>query len=1385
MRKKLLSAVLALTMTVSAIPSALAAKKDYSSESALANIYEWGGFDDEEAFQLVTYNSGKGNLETAGAKSGRGCAKVVTTHDYGSIQIPAPLVVGETYDISFDVKTDDAPSTMSLIFTFDDGGYYFISRAGSFNKEWTHFETSWTNTGINAANVQTSGKGKFSIRYGTGLERITYYLDNFSVTPRGDVPADYSSLKIASKTTEEQKPNLVSEPKEVMQVSFSDMKNHWAEDTVNTLATYGYLEGVGENRYDPYSDVTRAQFVKMIVDTYHLILPEYSSSFSDISGNEWFAGYVTAADKLGLLDPVFTAGSLFRPDQPITREEAASVAARTAAYKNAGKKADFSAFADDNAVSAWAKQAVKDAADYGLIKGYEDGSFQPLNHISRAEAAQILMRVAEISTRFNIYVDAQIGDDKQDGTKEAPLKTIYAAQKLVRKFNQNMTNDIQVFLKGTHYLDKTLELTNADSGSNGYSVIYTSWGEEKPLLTMGERFTGFTLHDAEKNIYRVYVGKGVQTRQAYFNGLKGIRARSICSLTNPEYLENAYYESDDTQLLNFEYPKEVELVYHQQWTNGRVMIDEVEDLGGGRVKVVPNRECFSTISDFINRRSIKDDSKFPSYLENAYELLDIPNEWYMNEHDGYMYYIPAPGEDMSTMELTVPVGEQMITAKGSSAKEPIHHITFDNIEFADTGWLAPTKDRYVRSAQNNMYSGNSILSVLPGSAVAVENAHYVNFINSKFTRMGIIALTLEKAIKYCNVIGNEFFDIAGSAVFLGSPADPYLPSDPDEYNEYNKVNNNYIHEIATDYQGSAAISTGYPRHSEINHNEIANTSYTGIHVGWGWALHADTGTAIYDLELGYNYIHEIQVDRIYDGGGIYTVCASSFESAENNNRIVGNYFENIRNAYASVYPDEGSTYWHIYNNVTDMRDVPKWEYNFASETSCDEFYWFMIHTGSIMYNTLENNYSTHPKIRYNSDNNVIRETYGYPDAEWPEEAQNIVDQAGIEPEYQKNFDLTGQRSFVARTRGYTVGKNETAKLDVKVLGSHLEEYPISDYDIQYYVSDPSLLTVDQDGTMRATGNGTGIVWVMAVADMGGRLQTKQFRVVAGDDVETLELNANALNMISGYTAKISAVAKTSSGQRLSISSDCMTFSSDDPSVVTVSENGTVTAVGAGTANIHVTAEYKGVTLEQDISVKIITYTQEDSLSLPYENAPAKFFTPSAWRGGGTASGNALSVSGSPNFFTAEPIKNKLIAFDMSINNPNSWPSLTLCAHDITMGSYQTDSTYLIGFKKEFIEMQRFNNGVRTMIFGDAEYTPVGGPGIPNVEGSKIFEYGKTYSVIVGALDEAEGTRIVLTINGKNVFDYLDTDENAIPSDGYIGIYNSGDFTFSPYTGRTE
>ena len=213
--------------------------------------------------------------------------------------------------------------------------------------------------------------------------------------------------------------------------------------------------------------------------------------------------------------------------------------------------------------------------------------------------------------------------------------------------------------------------------------------------------------------------------------------------------------------------------------------------------------------------------------------------------------------------------------------------------------------------------------------------------------------------------------------------------------------------------------------------------------------------------------------------------------------------------------------------------------------------------------------------------------------------------------------------------------------------------------------------------------------------------------------------------------------------------------------------------------MKITASDKGFTIEKEVPITVISLSQPDSLELPYQNAPSALFLTGSWTGTAKAKGNGIDVKGSPAYNLGIE-DGKLYAFDMVINSTTGWPSLALCASE-RMGNYADSNTYMIGFKGDHIEFQRFNMGVRTMIFGDSSFKPVGGPGIPNDPNAPIYKYGERISVVVGALPHPKGgTRIVLTINGKNVFDYHDNDPKACTPNGLFGVYDN--FEFYPYTG---
>ena len=135
-------------------------------------------------------------------------------------------------------------------------------------------------------------------------------------------------------------------------------------------------------------------------------------------------------------------------------------------------------------------------------------------------------------------------------------------------------------------------------------------------------------------------------------------------------------------------------------------------------------------------------------------------------------------------------------------------------------------------------------------------------------------------------------------------------------------------------------------------------------------------------------------------------------------------------------------------------------------------------------------------------------------------------------------------------------------------------------------------------------------------------------------------------------------------------------------------------------------------------------------------------------------------------------------FNMQIDNPNSWPQLVFSSAD--KEDYTKSSCYMIGFEKDYIELQRFNSGERTVIYGtDTFMAPIKGGAIDN-RNAGVVGYGKKYTAELAVLDETDGTRIVLKINNKTIINYLDTDKARLKAEGYLGVYTGADgsFTFS-------
>lgn len=173
--------------------------------------------------------------------------------------------------------------------------------------------------------------------------------------------------------------------------SFKDIQNHWARESIEKLYKKGIISG-RDNGFYPDDPMTRAELATIVCRALNLSKASYTSVFSDVAEDDWFAGYAQA-----LYDKEIISGidGAFAPELYITREMAVQVIVN--AYSAQLKKGDELSeldFIDKDDVSDWAKENMKIAVANGIING-RDGNLAPKETMTRAEAATIIYSLVD------------------------------------------------------------------------------------------------------------------------------------------------------------------------------------------------------------------------------------------------------------------------------------------------------------------------------------------------------------------------------------------------------------------------------------------------------------------------------------------------------------------------------------------------------------------------------------------------------------------------------------------------------------------------------------------------------------------------------------------------------------------------------------------------------------------------------------------------------------------------------------------------------------------------------------------------------------------------------------------------------------------------------
>ena len=529
-----------------------------------------------------------------------------------------------------------------------------------------------------------------------------------------------------------------------------------------------------------------------------------------------------------------------------------------------------------------------------------------------------------------IYVSPE-GKDSSMGTSiEKPVKTIERAKDIVRAKKASVNGDIAVVLReGVYYPSKKVVFDENDSGNENQKIVWSNYPGENAVISGGRKIEGWK--EYKDGIYYADVDMP-HIRNLFVNGTRATLARTP---NVGEWYEMAFWDTEDKNmqiytdvLPNLQIGSEVGIAF--SWAMRYFRIKDLIDKDGITVVKFEDEEEQLFFGEYDMGRTwpILDNNEM-FYAQNAFEYLDQNGEFYYDEEDKKLYFMPPIGVDLSVSEVYVPELEGLIEIKGSSDKKKVTNLVFNGLVFEHSGFTAVERTGFVDlQAGHYAVSQNeyTLLYDVPTSTVHIQNANNITVQNSIIRHSGGSAITCYLSCENINIYGNYITDISASGIMIAPFASaksgkkslyrPYEEGEPVNYEVHDiLVKNNVINWIGMEYHGGIGICNAVGYNVWILNNEVGYTHYTGISNGWGWST---TELIMHDVTIAYNDVHH-NLMSMEDGACFYNL------NNVPNLQVRYNYFHDItRNKYASksapcyaIYLDEGTSNATVTKNVID------------------------------------------------------------------------------------------------------------------------------------------------------------------------------------------------------------------------------------------------------------------------------------------------------------------------------------------------------------------------------------------------------------------------------------------------------------------------------------
>lgn len=206
-----------------------------------------------------------------------------------------------------------------------------------------------------------------------------------------------------------------TKPPQNLTPEFSDLENYeWARDGIYYLLGKSVIAMPADGKFRPADKVTRAEFIKMLINAMGVNASDKSSPYTDVDENAWYAPYFAAAKQTGIVTG-YPDGSV-APNENIKRQDIAVFAVRALEFLGAELESvnNNAEIADISSADDYAESAIENAVRLGIMNGSDGGLFVPQGITSRAEAAVVISRLIKGLQYGSVDGEAKQGASNAD-----------------------------------------------------------------------------------------------------------------------------------------------------------------------------------------------------------------------------------------------------------------------------------------------------------------------------------------------------------------------------------------------------------------------------------------------------------------------------------------------------------------------------------------------------------------------------------------------------------------------------------------------------------------------------------------------------------------------------------------------------------------------------------------------------------------------------------------------------------------------------------------------------------------------------------------------------------------------------------------------------------